>query len=361
MAGNTDPKLIVSFRGKKVATSLYPGLVVADVKARVASTAGTELALTPSDVKLLCRGKILSENDQDVYGLLVASGTKRDKTYRLMATGVSSTEANAHYQEFQAGLKNAPRIRDDLTPEGRMEIARRQRLGRFMMNRGRKLTPKYGFGRIETLPMLPEQDTARQILTRLANDPGVLACMAKHKWNVGSLAELYPEGKVGESEVCVMGLNKNKGQQILLRIRTDDLKGFRKMLSIRKVLFHELAHNVHSEHNGEFFQLMRQIERECHELDWTRGAGLSNSNEGDHEEGALYSGGVYRLCGGEAARPNVPVRELAARAAMMRLTAGENEIQQHCGCVEMVITVVPTEVVDADLDGDGEAKTMENN
>ena len=67
--------------------------------------------------------------------------------------------------------------------------------------------------------------------------------MAKHKWNVGSLAELYPDGKVGESAVCVMGLNENKGQRIELRIRTDDLKGFRKILSIRKVLFHELAHN----------------------------------------------------------------------------------------------------------------------
>lgn len=73
-----------------------------------------------------------------------------------------------------------------------------------------------------------------------------------------------------------MGLNKNKGQQILLRIRTDDRKGFRKMLSIRQVLFYELAHNEHSEYNGEFFKLMRQIERECNELDWTQGAGLTN-------------------------------------------------------------------------------------
>merc|ERR1712038_1792369 len=147
---------------------------------------------------------------------------------------------------------------------------------------------KYGFGRIETLPMLPDQKKAKDILHSLANDPGILACMAKHKWNVGCLAEMYPEGKVGESEVCIMGLNQNKGAKILLRLRTDDLTGFRKILSIRKVLFHEMAHNVHSEHNGDFFQLMRQIEKECDEMDWTEGAGLSHVSIDDD---SMYQGG----------------------------------------------------------------------
>ncbi|KAJ0401213.1 hypothetical protein ATCC90586_010166 [Pythium insidiosum] len=83
------------------------------------------------------------------------------------------------------------------------------------------------------------------------------------------LAEMYPDGKVGVDPVCVLGLNQNKGQKILLRLRTDDLKGFRKFLSIKKVLYHELAHNVHSEHDNDFYQLMRQIEKECGELDWS--------------------------------------------------------------------------------------------
>jgi hypothetical protein len=114
------------------------------------------------------------------------------------------------------------------------------------------------------------------------------------------------------------------------------------MLSIRKVLFHELAHNVHSEHNGEFFQLMRQIERECNELDWTQGAGLANEDATE-----LYSGGSYRLGGSEA---NLPVRELAARAAMMRMTAEEEEIQLHCGCGQ-AISNVPTQTTNSnDLD-----------
>ena len=143
-----------------------------------------------------------------------------------------------------------------------------------------------------------------------------------------------------------MGLNKNKGQQILLRIRTDDLKGFRKMLSIRKVLFHELAHNEHSEHNGEFFKLMRQIERECNELDWTQGVGLTNDGVSERYD----LGGSYRL-GGTAV--NLPMRELTARAAMMRLTSEEEEIQLHCGCGKQISTM-PTQTINSDdLDESG--------
>lgn len=90
------------------------------------------------------------------------------------------------------------------------------------------------------------------------------------RWSVGVLAEMPPDGKVGVDPVCVLGLNQNKGQKILLRLRTDDLLGFRKFLrcvagiyciffairrsndkiylhdSIKKVLFHELSHNVSS-------------------------------------------------------------------------------------------------------------------
>lgn len=94
--------------------------------------------------------------------------------------------------------------------------------------------------------------------------------MCKYKWNVNILGELYPEGYVGVSEVCVLGLNVNHGEKIMLRIRTDDIKGFRKYLSIKQVLCHELAHMVHSEHNDDFYQLMRKIEKDVIELDWTK-------------------------------------------------------------------------------------------
>jgi WLM domain len=41
---------------------------------------------------------------------------------------------------------------------------------------------------------------------------------------VGMLSEMPPEGKVGISPVCLLGVNINAGQEISLRLRTDDLK-----------------------------------------------------------------------------------------------------------------------------------------
>ena len=61
-----------------------------------------------------------------------------------------------------------------------------------------------------------------------------------------------PGGKVGVSAMCILGYNVNAGQEISLRLRTDDLRGFRRYDRIRETLCHELAHMVHSEHNANF-------------------------------------------------------------------------------------------------------------
>ena len=211
----------------------------------------------------------------------------------------------------------------------------------------------YSFQSIETLPGLPNESKAREILQHLADDEGVLAVMKKHKWSVGALCEMYPEGYVGVSDVCIMGLNENHGQRILLRLRTDDMKGFRKLLSIKKVLYHELAHNVHSEHNNQFYMLMRQIEREVAELDWRNSSGKtvgSSSGGGGDDDGYYYfprgnaaqsgssliTGGVHTLGGGgdssELIQYIVPARYLAGTAAIMRLSVEEKEVEDACGC-----------------------------
>ena len=57
---------------------------------------------------------------------------------------------------------------------------------------------------------------------------------------MGLLSEMPPEGKVGVSEVCVLGYNVNAGQEIALRLRTDDLRGFRGYERIRETLIHEV-------------------------------------------------------------------------------------------------------------------------
>jgi len=330
---------------------------------------------------LLLKGKVLASDVMDVSSMPQILKSKKD--IKLIAMGISSSEKQSNDDQIQEKLRSAPRIRNDLTPAGRRDIAQRRKIGRkFMAEKLGKNTnidsssSHYKFHRIETLPMLPEQAKAKQILTELANDPGILACMVKHQFTVGCLAEMYPEGKVGESEVCVMGLNQNKGQKILIRLRTDDLRGFRKMLSIRKVLFHEMAHNVHSEHNGDFFQLMRQIEKDCNEMNWTKGAGQSLGGRGSHSQYSgeyddvgidqLYIGGTGMLGGSDDTTKHLTRRELMARAAMARMSTEEEEIEMNCGCgaeiyEEMGDVENPsqstTTLLDMDMD---ESKTREN-
>ena len=53
-----------------------------------------------------------------------------------------------------------------------------------------------------------------------------------------------------------------QGQEISLRLRTDDMRGFRKYLRIRETLVHELTHMVHSDHGDGFKQLNSQLLKE---------------------------------------------------------------------------------------------------
>jgi hypothetical protein len=331
MTANNDrpPTLSVSFRGTKL------DIIVEDYEMTVRNVQEAILRKASVDIdtplKLLCQGKQLLNLDATMRASLESISKKSH--YKILATGVSLKEVQT-FDEQLAKARTTVRIRDDLTDQGQKELEEKKRLGQYMLykanQKGNADSSPYRFGRIDILPNLPNQEKAREILTSLSNDPGILACLQSHQWKVGALAELYPEGKVGQSDVCVMGLNENKGQRILLRIRTDDLKGFRKMSSIRKVLYHELAHNVHSEHDDQFFQLMRLVERECTSMDWTNGAGLSSVPA---MPGTLYSGGTYRLGGSsDLEHCQQPLRELAAQAALSRMTEEEHDIEQNCGC-----------------------------
>lgn len=91
-------------------------------------------------------------------------------------------------------------------------------------------------------PSAPTPSAALALLHRIAADPAIISVMTSHGWKVGLLSEMPPEGKVGVSAVCVLGYNVNRGQEISLRLRTDDYRGFRKYLRIRETLVHELAH-----------------------------------------------------------------------------------------------------------------------
>ncbi|RUS22912.1 WLM domain-containing protein, partial [Endogone sp. FLAS-F59071] len=203
---------------------------------------------------------------------------------------------------------------------------------------------KYTFHRIEVIPEFPEPNKARALLERLRDDKGIRAIMSHYKWSVGALTELTP------FERTLLGFNRNAGELISLRLRTNALDGFRHYDSIRKVLLHELAHNVWTEHDTNFHALDRQLNKDVVNLDWTAHGGHSVVSGGEFynlleeknvDEGGsvMYESGTYVLGGGrtqgETEVDDVRIRrEKIAKAALLRLTREEVEMVEGCGSRE---------------------------
>ncbi|KAJ9618448.1 hypothetical protein H2203_009045 [Taxawa tesnikishii (nom. ined.)] len=187
----------------------------------------------------------------------------------------------------------------------------------------------YTFATIKPLPYLPDPAKSLRFLERLAADPGIKASMRKHKFSVGMLTEMNPaEHTTHESRT--LGLNRNRGEVIELRLWTDDFQGYRDYRVIRKTLCHELAHNVWGEHDRNFWNLCREIEGEVEKGDWTRGGHslggeefYNPNDEGMDEEadGGGWTGGEYVL-GARAAEERMKKQNKAAKAAEKDGAAG---------------------------------------
>ncbi|KAL3494462.1 WLM domain-containing protein [Aspergillus germanicus] len=128
----------------------------------------------------------------------------------------------------------------------------------------------YTFHRLEPLQHLPNPSRSLTFLARLRDDPGIRAAMANHQFSVPLLTEMDPAEHT-TSESRTLGLNRNKGEVIELRLRTDAYDGYRDYRTIRKTLCHELAHCVFSEHDRDFWDLTGQIEKEVERADWKHG------------------------------------------------------------------------------------------
>eukprot|EP00884_Botryococcus_braunii_P021848 jgi/Botrbrau1/8347/Bobra.0046s0009.1 len=256
--------VLISYRGKVFEYSFDNATTARQLAERVVKDTGVAF----ETIKLLFKdagGKSTSlQPFREPDALLRSTGMQAGAKVLLMASSASIITA----------LREA---KDDPTVAGfnhELKTAQRRRL-----RGGAAVTlPKgpYTFQDFRALQgpafAYPPPSEALRLLHRLAADPGVVAIMEKHRWTVGLLSEMPPEGKVGVSPVCILGLNVNHGQEIQLRLRTDDLKGFRHYTRIRMTLCHELAHMVWGEHDNNFKALNSQLLKEVEALDWTRGA-----------------------------------------------------------------------------------------
>ncbi|ORY01517.1 WLM domain-domain-containing protein [Clohesyomyces aquaticus] len=195
---------------------------------------------------------------------------------------------------------------------------------------------QYTFHTLRPLPYLPNPDRSLKFLERLRDDAGIKAAMRTHKFSVPLLTEMDPAMHTTH-ESRTLGLNRNQGEVIELRLRTDAYDGYRDYKTIRKTLCHELAHNVWGPHDRNFWDLCKQIEKEVDRDDWKSG-GRSVGNEEFYEpsEEDVYdhggwTGGEFVLGGGSSSNTvidsaggsvsagNLSRREILARAAEERV------------------------------------------
>ncbi|KAH8596760.1 zinc ion binding protein-like protein [Bisporella sp. PMI_857] len=156
------------------------------------------------------------------------------------------------------------------------------------------------------LQRLPREKEALHALKKIASL--VKPIMRARGWKVGTLAEFYPD------QTNLLGLNENRGQRILLRLRyAGDQNQFLPLEQVVDTMLHELSHNVHGPHDAKFHALWEQLRSEYEGL-------LAKGYTG---EGFLSQG--HRL-GGRTV-PRDEARRIARAAAEKRrnLSAGSGQ------------------------------------
>ncbi|GJJ11396.1 hypothetical protein Clacol_005629 [Clathrus columnatus] len=277
-------------------------------------------AVPPSFQKLLYKGK-KGDIDTPISEAGLQNGTKvmllgsTEQDVGLM----KATEAEKKRKDEvlkQRGLKRTAGVRNTYKPQ----------------------ISSYRFHRLEPLRHLPRPETALSLLKRLSEDPAILHVMQLHKFSVGLLTELAPH-----EHPHLLGLNENAGQAIKLRIRTDAYDGFRLYSEVRRVLCHELTHNVWGNHDDNFKTLNSQLNREVAEYERTLALN-THSLGGEtaafvHEieaeaEGVI--GGSYVLGGGTVSdaltsESRDERRRRILEATASRLQQEEKQIEDMCG------------------------------
>src|SRR6202012_704827 len=159
----------------------------------------------------------------------------------------------------------------------------------------------YGFSDVRPMRGYPDAHHALALLEALRRDRGIREAMRRWGFRVGLLTEMDPILNT-TAQSRTLGLNRNRGQVIELRLRTDRYDGFRHYYGIRRTLCHELAHNVWSEHDSNFWTLCREIEAYVQQQSWNSGRRIGgddvdfyhppdDSDEDEAEDAHVDSGG----------------------------------------------------------------------
>ncbi|XXG97764.1 hypothetical protein Hte_004075 [Hypoxylon texense] len=317
--------ITISFthHGKQHDFEMDPEATVADLAAEIEATLFIPIANQKLMVPKLGMLKGPGFGDRSIADL-------QDKKITLLGTSSAELESLASASQHAASR------------QAHLAAARRKQPKPYSSQRNPTRAHEdstYTFMTLRPLPNLPHPERSLAFLERLKNDPGIRTAMRAHKFSVGLLTEMDPTAYTEsnhEGTTRILGLNRNRGEVIELRLRTDAYDGYRNYKVIRNTLCHELAHNVHGPHDRQFWDLCHQIEREVARADWKSGGrsvGDAEYYEPEHEpsEEVAYdhggwTGGEFVLGGGGTTAAGAATsggalsrREIIAKAAEERI------------------------------------------
>jgi len=260
--------------------------------------------------KLICRGKVLRPDDAvETSGeLRLAPGSK----LMLIATSASDV---SFVQSSRADPLVKGFVEEERDEQGRRKRAKAAQASAW----GTKQDQEFCFCSIkaEFKYNTPTPYEAEGLLKKLATDPGIIEVMKTRKFKVGILTEMSPSeaqdrmSKRGTPNMDLLGYNQNAGEMIVLRLRTDNCKGFRPYHDLINTLLHELTHNVWGPHDHKFWALYGELKAQYMRFHrfWSHGGQAADGTSmgqftgfaGDDGEEGQGGGGFGRVLGSTAA------------------------------------------------------------
>lgn len=316
-ASGEDISVTLTHHGKPVALSFASDSTLSDLSERVSS----DLSIPPSNQKFLIAKHGLQKPPFKDPSLPLAT-IAASKITLMGSTSATVSSLNSNIAAASAPRRPGP-IKA-ATPARNRDWKKVQE------------EAQYTFQTLRPLPYLPNPDRSLRFLERLRDDAGIKAAMRTHKFSVPLLTEMDPAMHTTH-ESRTLGLNRNQGEVIELRLRTDAYDGYRDYKTIRKTLCHELAHNVWGPHDRNFWILCKQIEKEVDRDDWRAGGhSVGNAEYYEPSEEEVYdhggwTGGEFVLggssggetvassAGGSVPAGNLSRRDILARAAEERM------------------------------------------
>lgn len=287
--------------------------------------------------KLIYGGKTIRP-DRDV-ATVGQIGLKADSKMMLVASSAQDVS-------FVQNSRPDPLVKG-FVEEERDEISRRKRARAAGASAwGTKQDKEYCFNSIkaEFKFSTPPPFDAEKLLQKLATDPGIIDIMKSRKFKVGILTEMSPVeaqermSKRGTPDMDLLGYNQNAGEKIVLKLRTDNLKGFRPYHDILNTLIHEMTHNVWGPHDQKFWKLYGELKAQymrfhrfwSHSGKSAEGAsqfqGFAGGDSEEIDEGRASGGGFGQILGGAAPSQMSPrARRLLAAEARAALGEGPEE------------------------------------